>query len=238
MIGNFRHPFIYTKIIFEMYFPRAVFSKLTIAFFFFVSCHSGGEKESNPASVIIGNQEWMTTNLDAVVYANGDSIPFVAEDATWSLLNTGAWSYYGNSSDNGEKYGRLYNWFAVSDPRGLCPKGWRVASNRDWDSLIATLEGAETSAKHLKLDLYWAEPKAEITNSSGFSALPAGNRREDGGYNGISLSAPFWTSTEADSVNAVARFIHTAHSRVGKKTGDKRNGLACRCVRDVNDRKQ
>ena len=77
-------------------------------------------------TVTIGKQTWMKKNLDVSRYRNGDVIPEVADLSTWVNLTTGAWCYYENKSDNGTTYGKLYNWYAVNDPRGLAPAGWHI----------------------------------------------------------------------------------------------------------------
>jgi uncharacterized protein (TIGR02145 family) len=77
-------------------------------------------------TVIIGSQVWTSTNLNVSAYRNGDLIPQVQDDDTWNKLTTGAWCYYNNDSSNGTKYGKLYNWYAVNDPRGLAPKGYHI----------------------------------------------------------------------------------------------------------------
>ncbi len=175
----------------------------------------------------------MARSIDAAVYANGDAIPHVTDPAEWRTLQTGAWTYYDNNPENGTIYSKLYNWYAINDSRELCPEGWRVASGDDWERLVAASGGADSAAAHLKATDYREAPEAEADSTPGFSALPGGNRRDDGGFNGIDLSAPFWTSDEMDSIHAFARYMNRAHSRMGKNRGDKRNGLAVRCVKDA-----
>ena len=94
-------------------------------------------------AITIGNQVWMTRNLDVDLYRNGDSIPEVRDSATWANLTTGAWCYYNNNSDTGKVYGKLYNWYAVNDLRGLAPTGKHVPSVSEWDTL-STYSGGES----------------------------------------------------------------------------------------------
>lgn len=96
---------------------------------------------------LIGTRTWMTKNLDVMRYANGDIIPEVKDSAGWLNRTTGAWCYYNNDARLGIKYGKLYNWAAVTDPRGLAPKGWHVAVTADWIDLfsVVTTEQLATS---------------------------------------------------------------------------------------------
>ena len=77
----------------------------------------------------------MLKNLDVSKYRNGDDIPQVTDATTWANLTTGAWCYYENNTANGTVYGKLYNWFAVNDPRGLAPSGWHIPSQAEWVTL-------------------------------------------------------------------------------------------------------
>ena len=97
-----------------------LFAVLLIA----TSCGNGSSNESSSSDqIIIGNQVWMTKNLNVETYRNGDIIPQVQDSTAWANLTTGAWCYYENESSNGEKYGKHYNWYAVNDSLGLAPKG-------------------------------------------------------------------------------------------------------------------
>ena len=91
------------------------------------------------ASIRIGTQKWMTKNLDETNYRNGDKIPQVKDLTKWAFLTTGAWCWYENDSAHYAIYGRLYNWYAVNDPRGLAPQGWHVPTDAEWDTLTVRL---------------------------------------------------------------------------------------------------
>jgi uncharacterized protein (TIGR02145 family) len=103
------------------------------------SC-GGSETSDNPSAengktsedVKIGTQTWTTKNLDVSNYRNGDVILLVQDAKQWENLKTGAWCYYDNKLSNGEKYGKLYNWYAVNDARGLAPDGYHVPSDNEW----------------------------------------------------------------------------------------------------------
>lgn len=124
-----------------------------------------------PLQVTIGSQVWMTRNLDVVTYRNGDTIPEVKDPAQWNNLTTGAWSY------SGGVLGKVYNWYAVNDPRGLAPAGWHVSSDNDWIHLIDYLGGNVEAAYKMQATNLWPPPSYGhiATNESGFTALPNGD---------------------------------------------------------------
>lgn len=104
------------------------------------SCTTSSDENDNSTetfeNVQIGNQTWMKKNLNVTKYRNGDLIPQVTDPTQWKNLTTGAWCYYNNDSANGDVYGKLYNWYAVNDTRGLAPVGYHIPSNTDWTNLI------------------------------------------------------------------------------------------------------
>ena len=132
-------------------------------------------------TVRIGTQCWGKTNLDVSNYRNGDPIPEVTDEKEWEKLTTGAWCYFENDAANGAKYGKLYNKYAVNDPRGLAPAGYHIATSSDFFSLIIQFGGVNAGGK-LKATTDWKSPNAGATNSSGFTALPGGNRYSIGQF--------------------------------------------------------
>ena len=145
--------------------------------------------------VQIGNQIWMTKNLNVSRYRNGDPIPQVTDPIQWNNLTTGAWCYYANNTANGKIYGKLYNWYAVNDPRGLAPIGWHVPSDTEWTILTSSLGGQFVAGGKMKSTTLWNSPNAAATNSSGFFGLPGGYC-----YQGFSFpsgnTGHWWSSTE------------------------------------------
>lgn len=106
-----------------------------------------------------GRQTWMLQNLNVTHFKNGDAIPQATTNEAWNLAaNEGkpAWCYYNNISDQEMYYGKLYNWFAVNDPRGLSPEGWHVANENDWKILISTY-GDSIAGGALKIDNGWMD---------------------------------------------------------------------------------
>ena len=175
-------------------------------------------------TVKIGNQIWMTKNLNVDHYRNGDPIPEVANRKQWSNLTTGAWCYYNNDPENGKKYGKLYNWYAVNDPRGLAPKGWHIPSNEEFRELAAEV-GYDGNA--LK-----AIGQGTGTNTSGFSSLFAGNFFDGGYFFDLDYYARFWSSTEFTDVSANCIYLYYDASNINFFNSDKLSGYSVRCVKD------
>jgi uncharacterized protein (TIGR02145 family) len=126
-------------------------------------------------TVVIGTQQWTDKNLDVLTYRNGDLIPQVKDSTAWAALTTGAWCYFNNDpSGYGAIYGKIYNWYAVNDPRGLAPLGWHIATSDEFETLRNALGGSAVAGGKLKTagTGRWISPNTGATNESGFSALP------------------------------------------------------------------
>ena len=153
---------------------------------------------NNYSLVKIGNQIWMKENLKVSRYRNGDLIPVVTDNSSWSALGTGGRSWYSNDSTTYENpYGNLYNWYAVNDSRKLCPLGWHVPIDAEWTTLTDFLGGMSVAGGKMKSTgtTYWTSESAGIDNSSGFSALPGGYRNNVGSFIYINTDAFFWSAT-------------------------------------------
>jgi uncharacterized protein (TIGR02145 family) len=181
-------------------------------------------------TIKIGQQVWMTKNLDVTTYRNGDAIPEVKSPEEWSKLKTGAWCYYYNKEENGEKYGKLYNWYAVNDPRGLAPAGYHIPSDKEWQQMCAELENEEVAAK-IKSKKGWKENRF-VTNETGFSALPGGYRVFDGSFIHEGNNANFWSSTPSKGDKAWGRTLIYNHVDMGRDDGNMGSGLSVRCIED------
>lgn len=177
-------------------------AQILLTIFLVASCSSEEDKEKSITTsrssipilnnkVQIGNQIWMTKNLDVSRYRNGDLIPQVTDAAQWSNMTTGAWCYYQNNSAFGNVYGKLYNWHAINDPRGIAPQGWHVASDSEFTVLSTFLGGEAIAGGKLKAINLWTNPNSGATNSSRFSALPGGWRDSNGQF-GYSQDYGFW----------------------------------------------
>jgi uncharacterized protein (TIGR02145 family) len=192
-------------------------------------------------SVTICNQVWMQKNLDVATYRNGDPLPNVTDPAAWAALTTGAYCYYNNDSATyAATYGKLYNWYAVNDPRGLAPAGWHIPGDTEWDAIATCLGGASIAGGAMKETgfTHWAYPNTGATNSSGFTGLPAGGRSSlDGsywflytGYGGT--YGIFWSSTMYDVNNAWSRLLNLHVIFLDRQNYSKKQGFSVRCIRD------
>jgi uncharacterized protein (TIGR02145 family) len=156
------------------------------------------QAQVNIESVIIGEQTWMVKNLDVATYRNGDPIPNITNEAEWKKLTSGAYCYYKNDSATyAAIYGKLYNWFAVNDPRGLAPKGWHVPSDAEWTTIENYLGGKEVAGGKMKEigTIHWTTPNTDATNISGFTGLSGGSRTKDGTFDLVPNYSGFWWST-------------------------------------------
>ncbi len=164
-------------------------------------------------AVRIADLTWATENLNTVCYCNGDTIPEIQETKQWKDANSGAWCHYGNDPEFGKQYGKLYNWYAVNDYRGLCPCGWEVASDHDWQQLISYFGGKYLAPVYL-LGGTWDGPTPMRKNISGFNALPGGFRpTPEGGRNGNDfdgLSGGVWWSSTKDTEGPLTFLNRTA----------------------------
>ncbi len=185
-------------------------------------------------SVTIGTQTWMLKNLDVTTYRNGDPIPQVTDPTQWANLTTGAWCYYNNDPANGPIYGKMYNWFAVNDPRGLAPTGWHVPTNSEWTSLENYLGGYLTAGGKMKTTgtALWQAPNTGATNSSGFTALPGGIRDENGVFFNMGIGAYWWSSTQYGSSGAWGRSLGNTSSEVYNGYPLMQTGFYVRCVKN------
>jgi uncharacterized protein (TIGR02145 family) len=153
--------------------------------------------------ILIGFQTWMTENLNVETFSNGDLISEAKTREELGKLckeNKPPWCYYDNEPKNGTKCGKLYNWYAVNDTRGLAPKDWHVPSSLEWAELSKFLGGDNFSGKKLKYSEGWSyNGKAgNGTNQSGFSALPGGYLANYSGwvFENIGRYGCWWSSTE------------------------------------------
>ena len=120
-------------------------------------------------TVKIGSQFWMKQNLNTAHYRNGDIIPQITSTNLWATLYTGAWCWYNNDpAIYAATYGRLYNWYAVNDPRGLAPMGWHVPTDAEWTTLSTSLGGDAAAGGAMKETgtTHWTTPNTGATNCS------------------------------------------------------------------------
>lgn len=239
--------------------PFGVLLVITLLFFviFINSCSDNptSPAEDDPVSVQdvdgntypvvrIGEQLWMSENLRAARYANGDSIRHVPEFQAWNGLNEGAWVLYANNSSNLNSYGKLYNWFAATDSRGICPDGWKVPSDQDWQRLEIHLGmsaqhagyslgrgGSENVGGKMKSTSMWQDPNEGATNESGFNGRPGGRLYPTGGFSGLNGFGYWWSTTEYNPAEAYSRNLFYQNGEVYRSMLGKRNGISIRCIK-------
>jgi uncharacterized protein (TIGR02145 family) len=182
--------------------------------------------------VTIGAQVWMNKNLDVATYLNGDSIPQVTDPSQWEGLTTGAWCYYNNSSSYDSIYGKLYNWYAVNDPRGLAPAGTHIPTDGEWTTLTNFLGGEANAGGAMKTITLWNPPNAGATNSSGFDGLPGGYRFNFGVFYTIGYFGYWWSSTPFNEATAWYRNLYYNYTNTARYDAAKTNGFSVRCIRD------
>jgi uncharacterized protein (TIGR02145 family) len=193
--------------------------------------------QSNSNEVTIGNQVWMTRNLNVDKFRNGDPIPEAKTALEWKSAGENgepAWCYYENDPSNGEQYGKIYNWYAVNDPRGLAPEGWHIPSDTEWMETINHQGGEEKAGEFLKAMNGWFE-NGNGTNESGFNALPSGVRSNHGNFSAFEKNGFWWSSTETekrDKEVVWSYYLDYYFDWVIREVSLKENGLSVRCVKD------
>jgi uncharacterized protein (TIGR02145 family) len=195
-----------------------------------------GSAESTESGgvVTIGTQVWTSTNLDVSTFRNGDPIPQAKTDAEWKGAGENkqpAWCYYDNDPSNGTKYGKLYNWYSVNDPRGLAPKGYHIPTDAEWTKLSHYLGGSGAGTK-MKSTSGWVND-GNGNNSSGFSGLPGGCRYSNGSFNNSDgLLGVWWSSSEDNTSFAWCCDLVCESGDVDRGINLKVGGLSVRCLRD------
>ena len=183
------------------------------------SMKTKGSSSSSLSEIVeikIGSQIWMSANLNVDRFRNGDLIPEVKTDKEWKKVGNDkqpAWCYYQNELANGMIYGKLYNWHAINDPRGLAPEGFHIPTTAEWIALSDYLGGNKIAGGKMKSTgtQYWKSPSPdedlsvrEVTNESGFSGLPGGKRYDYGVFDYIGIEGNWWSSTESNKKIAIS----------------------------------
>lgn len=184
-------------------------------------------------TVIIGTQTWMAEDLKTVTFRNGDMIPAVGDQLLWNSQTTAAYCEY-NTYDQKNPVGRIYNWYTTVDSRQICPEGWHVASNQDWEKLSQEVgPAAAPKLKEASIN-YWAEWTNMNTNETGFTAKPNCGRSEYPGYNSqpSRRSAGWWSSTSENSTEAWIYSLTINDAQILSHPVKKIYGVSIRCVKD------
>jgi uncharacterized protein (TIGR02145 family) len=178
----------------------------------------------------IGEQCWFAENLRSDCYRNGDPIQGNLSASQWSNTTSGAQAAYENKPENLAGYGRLYNFYAVKDSRGVCPTGWHVPSDEEWVRLEADFGGRDVAGKAMKATSS-DRPSWNGSNASGFSGLLAGGRSFNGDFYNLGNNGGWWSSSP-DGGYAIGRFLFSGYSYVGRNSTYPRYGFSVRCVQD------
>jgi uncharacterized protein (TIGR02145 family) len=193
-------------------------------------------------SVTIGKQIWMANNLDVSTFRNGDKIPEAKTEEEWTQAGEEGkpiWSNYPHDSTDSEDHGKLYNWYAVNDPRGLAPTGWKIPSENDWNSLVLFLGGDNLAGIKMKSKNGWYD-SGNGTNESGFDGLPSGYRSDnyEGGigafYSGGEIGG-WWCSTIVeinDFAEAQYLQLYYGSKEAGLNICFKADGYSVRCLKE------
>jgi uncharacterized protein (TIGR02145 family) len=188
-------------------------------------------------TIIMGDQQWMGSNLKTAHYLNGDIIE-TTDPATLDITGESSpkyqWSYSGDDA-NTLIYGKLYTFYAISDSRKVCPAGWHIPSDTEWTTLEATLGGFESAGSKLKEmgNMHWIAPyNTDATNESLFTALPGGSRNNTGQFVHKENYGYFWSSTESNDSNAWLRTLYVQSLQVIRDDFEKNSAVSVRCLKD------
>ena len=202
-------------------------------------------------TVTIGNQVWMKANLKVSRYRNGTAIPSGLTNAAWTATSSGATALFNNDVTNDSKYGKLYNWYAVVNPAGLCPTGWRMPMKREWNVLTKFLDpafdtslvgGGNPNVAGGKLkqagtvqigNSLWFAPNTDASNSSQFTGLPGGLRNETGNYFHLGVRGHWWSSSQHNSTFSWYSALYYTSATIDRTIVDKRMGLSVRCISET-----
>ena len=192
-------------------------------------------------TVKIGTQVWMAENLKTSKYSDGSTIPKITDDTEWQNNTTGALTYYNNDAANNLKYGKLYNWFAVSSitngNKNLCPTGWHVPTDAEWTVLKDYLGGENIAGGKMKevSTTNWNRSSTDEANTSLFTGLPGGFRNSNGDYYYIGSTGYWWSSTvpdTPDTQSGVYCYLDSSSNASTIFDDYKIAGLSVRCLRD------
>jgi uncharacterized protein (TIGR02145 family) len=211
------------------------------------------------ATIQIGEQVWMAENLRTTRYQNGDRIPNATDAGSWRSLNSGAWCHFNNDPNYEVPYGKLYNWYTVRDPRNVCPAGWHVPTDREWNILVGYLDPlydqraeyqSAIAGARMKSTIMESDTILGITNRIGFSGLSGGNRDERGDFSkgfftgsGVFPAGYWWSASKSSSGNSVHmdswgkdfgwyRSLTNDKAGIYRYMARKGVGFSVRCLRD------
>lgn len=198
------------------------------------------DADGNNYSVVqIGTQTWMAENLKTTKYRNGATIPNITSNTDWAnLYHVSAYCWYNNdSAANKDTYGALYNWETAVNNNIIAPTGWHVPTQAEWTALITYLGGESVAGGKLKdiSTILWASPNLGASNSTGFNAIPAGERTGFvGTFGEINNVGHWWSSTRSDIGYDYAWYYSLYHDyeQISSASANYHLGLSIRCIKD------
>lgn len=217
-----------------------IFTLISFLTLLFLSCSdSQNSKEINKKittdnykKVKIGSQIWMIENLNVTKFRNGERIPEAKSIADWTRAGKNkkaVWCYYENDKKNGAKFGKLYNYYALTDSRGLAPVGWRIPSASDWKKLESKL--GKTPGLKMKSKNGW-DKEGNGTNESQFSGFPGGYRGIDGKFYFKGQNGYWWILGDAKTKNVVCRNLNFKYDFLINLRATKETGFSVRCIKE------
>jgi uncharacterized protein (TIGR02145 family) len=174
----------------------------------------------------------MRENLRTEKFRNGQGLDLVEGDSAWLRASGGAYVYYNNNELFGDDYGALYNQFAATDPRGLCPTGWRVPTDGDWSELESFLNEADRSGSALKDTLNWDSVNVGGGNFMGFWALPGGYRLPSGEFGGLGIQGYWWSTSISGTGRGWNRQLHNVSADFFRNSKFLTFGMSVRCIKE------
>jgi uncharacterized protein (TIGR02145 family) len=226
--------------------PLFLYTTLFVAFLIVLSACKKDKDETvtdgdgnEYTSVTIGDQVWLVGNLMTTSLNDGTAIPLIVDGADWCAATGSGYCFCDNNISNKDVYGALYNWFAVNTGK-LCPTGWHVATQNDWDDLVDFLGGEAVAGGKLKTtgtiesgDGLWHQPNVDATNEFGLSMVPGGQRSGSSGlFFDFGDGGLWWSSTEFEANNANMIYINNFNGAFGKVVVPKKDGYSVRCVKN------
>ncbi|MDX9931390.1 MAG: FISUMP domain-containing protein [Bacteroidales bacterium] len=182
---------------------------------------------------IIGQQKWLIDNINSQLLSDKSPISMIQDSLLWSQTNSPAYCYYPADRLDRCAQGNLYNWQTVNTGK-LCPLGWHVPNNAEWQELADFAGGNEIAGGKLKISGtdVWMDPNTNGSDAFGFSMAPGGFRTETGQFMGLCKTAAYWSADASDENNAYVWFTSYNSAYLAKDTCDKKNGLSVICIQD------
>ena len=193
---------------------------------------SSCKKNETKGEIKIGNQIWLAKNLDVDSFTNGDKITEAKTNEEWNFASNNkipAYCYYENNKANGAVYGKLYNFYAVNDSRGLAPKGWHIPNKQEWIILSNCLGGNKIAGYKMKSQTGW-DISGNGNNESKFSGLPGGFRFDKGEF--YTQLGNFWSITESPISNIEVLILDNGTSTTSFTPFGKGFGMSVRCIKN------